>query len=168
MEKIIFLDIDGVLNNNFWNESHQREISDGTLIDEDKVKLLYNIIKETEADIVLHSGWRFWFCENIQPIRKESQKLVELLAKNHMVILDKTIDYSTAEIRKSKKFSLVKAKEILTWIREHPEVKSWIVIDDLDLHDDEVEKHQIKTNPITGLTQGDVHLAITMLNHAKM
>lgn len=52
MKKIIFLDIDGVLNNNFWNESHQREISDGTLIDEDKVKLLYNIIKETEADIV--------------------------------------------------------------------------------------------------------------------
>ncbi len=168
MKKIIFLDIDGVLNYDFWNEKHHREIRDGTLIDEDKVKLLYNIIKETKADIVLHSGWRFWFCENMRPSRKESQKLVELLAKNQMVIYDKTIDYSTDEIRKSKKFSLVKAKEILTWVREHPEVKSWIVIDDLDLHNDEVEKHQIKTNPCMGLTQEDVYLAITMLNHTKL
>lgn len=28
MRNIIFLDIDGVLNSNFWNKSHQREISD--------------------------------------------------------------------------------------------------------------------------------------------
>lgn len=38
--KVIFLDIDGVLNSNFWNDTHQREISDGTLIDEEKVMLL--------------------------------------------------------------------------------------------------------------------------------
>ena len=37
MKKVIFLDIDGVLNSNFWNENHQREISDGTLIDEEKI-----------------------------------------------------------------------------------------------------------------------------------
>ena len=40
MVKVIFLDIDGVLNSNFWNESHQIEISDGTLIDVEKIKLL--------------------------------------------------------------------------------------------------------------------------------
>jgi len=61
MKNIIFLDIDGVLNPNFWNEDHQKEISDGTLIDEDKVNLLSKIITRTEASIVLHSGWRFWF-----------------------------------------------------------------------------------------------------------
>lgn len=33
LRNIIFLDIDGVLNSNFWNQSHQREISDGTLVD---------------------------------------------------------------------------------------------------------------------------------------
>lgn len=41
--KVIFLDIDGVLNSNFWNDTHQREISDGTLIDEEKVMLLGNL-----------------------------------------------------------------------------------------------------------------------------
>lgn len=30
---VIFLDIDGVLNSNLWNASHQKEIEEGTLID---------------------------------------------------------------------------------------------------------------------------------------
>ena len=44
--KVIFLDIDGVLNSNFWNDTYQREISDGTLIDEEKVMLLGQLIRK--------------------------------------------------------------------------------------------------------------------------
>lgn len=61
MDKIIFLDIDGVLNSNFWNDEHQKEISDGTLIDKEKIKLLAQLVSRTSAKIILHSGWRFWF-----------------------------------------------------------------------------------------------------------
>ena len=61
MSGIIFLDIDGVLNSNFWKDNHQTEISDGTLIDEEKIKLLASLVKETDSEIILHSGWRFWF-----------------------------------------------------------------------------------------------------------
>jgi len=32
------------------------------------------------------------------------------------------------QIRNTKKFSLVKAKEILAWLHEHPGVDKWIVI----------------------------------------
>lgn len=49
MSKVLFLDIDGVLNSNFWNDSHQTEISDGTLIDEEKIKLLASLVKETDS-----------------------------------------------------------------------------------------------------------------------
>lgn len=59
MKRILFLDIDGVLNSNFWNDSHQRDISNGTLIDEDKIKILAQLVKKTDAKIILHSGWRF-------------------------------------------------------------------------------------------------------------
>lgn len=163
MQKIIFLDIDGVLNSNFWNENHQLEISDGEMIDEDKVKLLSKIITVTKASIVLHSGWRFWFDKNIQPLRKESKRLVEILEKNHIIISDITPDFSTEEIRNTKKFSLVKAKEILAWLQEHPEAEKWIVIDDLCLYDDEIEKHQLKTDSKIGLTQKDVDFAIETL-----
>ena len=36
MTRVLFLDIEGVLNSNFWNDSHQKEISNGLLIDADK------------------------------------------------------------------------------------------------------------------------------------
>ncbi len=55
MSKVIFLDIDGVLNSNFWNESHEKEISDGTLIDEEKIKLLGRLIKATQARIIIQN-----------------------------------------------------------------------------------------------------------------
>jgi histidinol phosphatase-like enzyme len=53
--KALFLDIDGVLNSNFRNETHQMEISDGILVDEEKVNLLSKILKTTEAKIIFHS-----------------------------------------------------------------------------------------------------------------
>ena len=52
MNRIIFLDIDGVLNFNFWNDSQQREISDGILVDAEKVKLLSMLVKKTNAKII--------------------------------------------------------------------------------------------------------------------
>ncbi len=167
MQKVIFLDIDGVLNSTICNKNNQCEISDRSLIDPDKVKLLSEIVSKTEASIVLHSGWRFWFNKDIQPLRKESQQLVELLKKSYIFISDITPDFSTKEIRKTKKFSRVKAKEILAWLHEHPDVEEWIVIDDLCLHNDEIKIHQVKINQITGLTQEDVDLAIDMLHETR-
>ena len=72
MSRILFLDIDGVLNSNFWNNRHQVEISDGTLIDEEKIKLLAYLVRETNSEIILHSGWRFWFDSGLKPLCKEA------------------------------------------------------------------------------------------------
>lgn len=80
------------------------------------------------------------------------------------MIYDFTPDLTTKDIRKTKKFSLVKAQEILRWIELHEEVNKWIVIDDLDLHNSIVFDHQIKTNPEIGLTKRDIELAIKMIN----
>ena len=134
MRKILFLDIDGVLNSNFWNEMHQREISDGSLVDEEKIKLLAELIKDTDAEIILHSGWRFWYDSDMRPLRKESQNLSDLLAKEGLKITGVTPDLTTEEIRQTRKFSLVKAKEILLWVKLHGDVEHWVVLDDLNLH----------------------------------
>jgi hypothetical protein len=141
--KVVFLDIDGVLNSDIWNQSHKIEIDKGELIDEQKVILLSDVIKKTKAVIVLHSGWRFWLSENLVPIRKEADNLLRLLKKYEMVIYDKTPDLSTEEIRNTRKFSLIKAKEIMTWLEEHKEVEAYLVLDDLDLHNIEVLKDQL-------------------------
>ena len=163
MVNIIFLDIDGVLNSNFWNDSHQREISDGTLVDAEKVKLFSMLVKRTNAKIILHSGWKYWFDQDLKPLRQEAENLISLLKKEGLMIGDITPDHSTEEIRRNKKFSLVKAGEILAWLAEHDDINNWIVIDDLDLHSKEIEMHQVKTNPSIGLTIDDVYKAEKIL-----
>ena len=161
---VLFLDVDGVLNSKFWDESHQMEISDGKYIDTEKVSLLSKLVKSTKASIVLHSGWRFWFDENLKPTRKEAEHLVSLLEKEGMSISGVTPDLTTEEIRKTKKFSKVKADEILTWLREHEDTENWVVLDDLDLHNEAIARHQVMTNPEYGLIEDDATKAIKMLN----
>ena len=163
MNKIVFLDIDGVLNSNFWNESHQSEISDGLLIDAEKVKLLSELIHSTNAKIILHSGWKYWFDSDLKPLRREAENLRSLLEKEGLTVAGITPDHTTDEIRRSKKFSLIKADEILAWLAEHKDVEKWIVIDDLDLHNTEIELHQVKIDQSVGLTMEDVRKAERML-----
>ena len=125
--KVIFLDIDGVLNSNFWNDTHQREISDGTLIDEEKVMLLGQLIRNTSAKVILHSGWKFWFDSEVKPLRREAERLISMLEKEGIKVNGVTPDHTAVEIRKSKKFSLVKASEILAWVSQHDNIEKWIV-----------------------------------------
>jgi hydroxymethylpyrimidine pyrophosphatase-like HAD family hydrolase len=166
--KVIFLDIDGVLNSHFWSISHQKEISDGTLIDEEKVKLLAKLVKETGAVIVMHSGWRFWFDKDLKPIRKESQRLHHIFRANQLEIYAMTPDLTTNEIKEQKLFSKVKALEIIEWLKYNPKVQKWVVIDDLDLHNAVVEKRQIYTNPDVGLTKNDIDKAYKMLQNIHL
>jgi hypothetical protein len=163
MGKVIFLDIDGVLNSNFWNADHQREISDGKYIDTEKVRLLSDLVKKSEASLILHSGWRFWFDADVQPTRPEAAYLTSLLNNEGMTVAGMTPDLTTEEIRRTKKFSKVKADEILKWLENHPETDSWVVLDDLELHNEIIAKCQIMTDPEQGLTEADVEKALGIL-----
>lgn len=163
MKRVLFLDIDGVLNSNFWNDCHQREISDGTLIDEEKVKILAPLIKRTNAKIILHSGWRIWFDDELNPLRTEAKRLIDIFAKEGLSIEGVTPDLTTEEIRRSKKFSLVKAEEILFCLKTNNDVSGWVVLDDLDLHNEQIEKHQVMPDQAIGLTIEDVEKAERIL-----
>ena len=153
---IIFLDIDGVLNSFSVNENGNMELSDGALIDASKVELLSLLVRRTEAKLVLHSGWRFWFDGKMLPSNNEAKGLVEALEKRNMSLFDVTPDLTNEEIRTKRKFSLVKGKEIILWLKENPDVQNWVVLDDLDLHNDEVARHQVRTDPFCGLTPQDI------------
>ena len=74
-----------------------------------------------------------------------------------------TPDLTTEEIRRTKKFSLVKGEEILLWLRLHHDVTEWVVLDDLDLHNVRIEQHQVKPDQTTGLTLADVEKAVKIL-----
>ncbi|MCI9465061.1 MAG: hypothetical protein HFI48_14480 [Lachnospiraceae bacterium] len=168
MKKVIFLDIDGVLNSGFRNEKHQKEIGDGALIDQEKIELLAGLVEKTDAGIILHSGWRFWFERNGAPLRPEAGYLVKALADAGLKISGMTPDLTTAEIRKTKKFSLVKADEILMWLKMHHHVSGWVVLDDLALYDETVAAHQVKTDPAIGLTSEDIAEAERILEEKSI
>lgn len=159
---IIFLDVDGVLNSSDWNQKHPTEIKNGFLIDETKVVLLNELIRKTNAKIVLHSGWRFWFDGKFRPNRKESEYFSDLLKKENISFYDFTPDFSTEEIRRTKEFSLIKAEEILFWLKEHRDISGWVVIDDLDLHNSIVSVHQVKPDSSKGLEKEDIETAIKL------
>ena len=74
-----------------------------------------------------------------------------------------TPDLTTEEIRKTKKFSLVKADEIFLWLKLHNDITEWVVLDDLDLHSIQIEQHQVKTDPTIGLTLEDIKEAERIL-----
>ena len=163
--KVIFLDIDGVLNSHSWNAKNQNEISRGQLIDESAVKLLVRIVYETNAVIVLHSGWRFWFDTMLNPLREEARHLINVLQQNGLKIYDITPDLTTDEIRKTGKFSLVKAQEILLWIERNENLEGYVVLDDMELGHDRINNRLILINADTGISEDDVCRAVAILKN---
>ena len=89
--------------------------------------------------------------------------MVELLEKEDLHIKGITPNLTTEEIRQTKKFSLVKAEEILLWINLHNDVAEWVVLDDLDLHNTQIEQHQVKPDQTVGLTLENVKQAVKIL-----
>lgn len=157
--KVIFLDIDGVLNSEKFLENNKNQP-----IDRNSVGILKNIIDKTGAVIVMSSGWRLWFDDNMLPHDGYSQCLYEILCEFNIKLFGKTPDFSTEEIRTRKTFSHVKAKEIIAWLNEHKFVDKYVVIDDLDLKNEEINAHLVKINGQVGITEADARRVIDMIN----
>ena len=157
--KVIFLDIDGVLNSEDFLKNNPNQA-----IDKSSVSILKNIVDKTGADIIMSSGWRLWFDDNMMPEDGYSQCLYDILCEFKIGLSGKTPDFSTEEIRTKKTFSHVKAKEIIAWLNEHEIVDKYVVIDDLDLNNEEIKAHLIRTNGQVGITEDDGMRVIDMLN----
>ena len=185
-QKIIFLDIDGVLNGyNFWSLlgwklaclSHSeyikdwyRKISDPCGIHESKVKRLSKIIKKTDAKVVMSSTWRgmFWKVPYNEKTYNQ-KKLVDLLNKYNIEVIDITPKSSDGR----------RDKEILAWLSKHEdEVENFAILDD-ERFDLEcfVDSNLVQTSSVskgniikgnwkknTGLKRKHVKKAIEILN----
>jgi len=167
---VLFIDIDGVLNtysqlsaNEEWKNLERTELN----IDENKVKLLSKIVQSAEIKLIMHSGWRFFYDDSMNPIFRESEELSRIFCRNGIIVSGKTPDHSTEEIRQNRKFSLVKAEEIKIWLMQHPDCEHYLIIDDLDLHDDDLKQQQIQPDPAVGLTEYDVDRAIMYFSECK-
>ena len=134
--KVIFLDIDGVLNTN-----SDREISN------DKLKLLSELVSKTGAEIVLSSSWRNWWNH------PKTNTPDSFITKWKNQFLDNNISITlTTELECPKNLSIEK------FIIQH-DIKSFVVLDDEPI--DTV--NLVHTDAEQGLTQSDCQKAFRLL-----
>lgn len=163
--KIIFLDIDGVLNSRkYFVETHKgnlvcHKVYDYTKeedlaklqmlkIDFYKLQLLKEIIRETDAKIVITSAWR-----NLS----DWTLIEEYLTNKGLPIIGTTQSFGS------------RGEEIIDYLGNHEEIDNYIIIDDdmfLDFY--ELENNLVKTNYDDGLTYEQVFDAIDMLNCKRL
>ena len=157
--KVIFLDVDGVLNSEEFLKNNPDQ-----LIDKNKVSILKNIIDKTGAVLVMTSTWKLWFDDNMMPRGGYSKRFYDIFSLFDIKLFGKTPDFSTEEIKMTKTFSHVKSKEIIQWLNSNKNVEQYIVIDDLDLRDEEINKHLVRTDGSIGITEEDAKRVIKMIN----
>lgn len=170
MEKIIFLDIDGVL-------AIPSCLKDGMwALSDEKQKLLGKILDETDAKIVLSSSWRYATLE----------KTKEHMESKGFLFNDKLIGVTIRAYHYLEKgtgihLSIPRGVEIKQWIDTHihsDNGKNWerkkvgkdftyvILDDDRDMLWEQ-KAHFLNTNSETGLTNDIVERAVAILNNCN-
>ena len=152
--KVIFLDIDGVLNSKRYdNESGiNRKVMDPTRLD-----LLRYIVDETEAEIVLSSSWRQGWSKSENACSRSGKMIYDEFVAAHIDIYDKTPYFGIGADR---------SKEIKAWLEENPPVESFVILDDIQYGWGDLEDHVVRTRYDIGrgLEEKHVKMAISILN----
>lgn len=141
--KVIFLDVDGVLNS----------AQDGYSIrlrTDSHLKLLQRIIKETGAKIVLSSSWRIGFTP-------ASKNLLARFNEYGLVLMDCTPELSGA----------CRGDEIRKWLEEFEvenDVERFAILDDEADMAEFTDTNLIQTDTNVGLQKADAVRCIKLLN----
>lgn len=139
--KIIFLDVDGVLNNHFDYQTYGFNYIDSGL-----VEILKTIVAATGSEIVISSTWRL------------SENDLSLIRAN---LRYKRLDFIdvTPDLRK-----LPRAEEIKSWLKNNPQVVKYAILDDNEDAGLGLEGF-FKTDYYVGLTNEIAEKVINYLNN---
>ncbi len=150
--KVIFLDVDGVLNYHSYREAAVDYYSNP--IEESRMFLLKYLVEKTGAVIVLSSTWRLYWSEDESKLTKEGKHFNKIFEKYGLKIFSKTDNFGED-----------RNYEILVWLSSH-QVSEYVILDDINFFKNSVNmKHFIQTDDeAEGLDEAAVQLAIDMLN----
>lgn len=169
--KILFLDIDGVLNSDAWYhfartacrnfQKHKVYIDnpvDGDLqyihgnIDDRAVLNLLDIIKQTGCEVVLSSSWR-------SDKRHENQRIADVITVKGCPL--KFLDVTPRTLHRHR------GLEIAQWLKENEDkylIESFCILDDDTDIQDELKGNFVHIDRNFGLTYIDADNAINILN----
>lgn len=158
--KVIFLDIDGVicLQKQFgsrFNNKGKKQKRKADLFDAKAIKVLNQIIEESQAKIVLSSTWRTIFSiDEMNELFLERGVEAEIIGftpnyednpEQHGNYRDYTINTPRRVIIMEDFWSDIRTQEINKWLEDHAEITHWVAVDDLPL----MAKNFVRTPRIT-------------------
>lgn len=160
MTKIIFLDVDGVLNSWEWfkkleEESYNEDfISFG--INPESVQLLNQIVEKTNAKIVVSSTWRINYFQDLLNLLDRYDFIGQVIGKTDT----------------SHCYDCLRGNLILKWIKDNQNVIgcnyheyiNYVILDDSSDMLLWQKDNFVQTNVETGLTQKEVDECIRILN----
>ena len=171
MNKVIFLDVDGVLNSS-------RTLHEDISLEDDLILNLKELVDKTKAKIILSSSWRL-SAEAVATLMDKLDKFdliisgmtcdgvdLDWLEKYEFDItkkyLDTKFDYDE---NKQIKITHDRGAEIFKWLCYHDDC-AYVILDDTieDIKPYFNEPVIVKTSYKTGLTKEDVKKAIQILN----
>ena len=142
--KVIFLDVDGVLNSDEYFEKVFNLIKSGAKIqgierniDVNKVKLLKEATDLTDAKVVLSTSVRY---------SQMGEMIKELLLKCGISVISETPFLNNE-----------RGKEIREWLGEHTDIEDFVILDDevFSSYDEELLKKLIKISNGDGKNAGE-------------
>ena len=171
MDKVIFLDFDGVLNAFYY----PKQLADrgrvwrdryGVLFAPECIAQLERTIAATGAHIIISSSWKI-------PFEGESDEM----ALNSLKQMWKTRQYpgriagaipnmtfqEILDMHCEGDFVCHKGFEIEQWLRNHPECTSYVIIDDEEIALPKHESHFVRTDRMIGFRDEDADRAIEIL-----
>lgn len=139
--KVIFLDVDGVLNSSQDGNSIR-------LRTDSHLELLEHIVRETGAKVVLSSSWRIGPAKALNNLHKR-------LEEYGLEIMDSTPDLG----------SLCRGDEIRQWLKNNGEyVEKFVILDDEDNMAEFTETNLVQTDSKIGLQAEDSIKCIKSMN----
>lgn len=167
-DKIIFLDFDGVLNtehyqNYLYHEGKAWQDEHGAFFDPEAVEQLRRIIETTHADIVVESSWKYLGLEAMQEmwqVRNMPGRVIDITPStvSDSWLLNANLDELDPAMGHCK------GMEIASWLSDHADKDTrYVIIDDEYVIFDSQLPHFILTNPYDGITEDVANRAITIL-----
>ena len=157
--KVIFLDVDGVLNSEVSREQERNNFDNWMEheVSEMHVNNLKKIVDATGAQIVLSSSWRFDHPKAtgrdfiVDPLMKVLDRKLKAVGLD---IIDVTPDLR----------GKIRGAEIQDWLDRHSEVERFVILDDDVDMKDEQKPFFVNTTFKNGLTDELSNKAIEILN----
>ena len=165
MRKVIFLDIDGVINTKEWHSKMTKDTPKdeyGYAFDPVAVANLAHIIKETDAVIVISSSWKFYGVPKLRQMWKIRNLPGTILDITPNTVSDEMLLNANLD---EMELGVCRGNEIKEWLSKHKgEVSNYVIIDDFDDLLPEQEDHAVLTDSLIGITEFDAEKAIMILN----